>query len=196
MLALLKAIVAFGGREVKDYLLIDALWADQEGDVARDAFRVALHRLRKLLGRSDAIDIDDGRVSLESNTCAGWMPSHWKRTCDGPRRRALLSPATAGPFCRTIPTNPGALRCANACALASCGRRNSSDAQLERDGEFEAARDFYLRALDLEATAETLHQGLMRCHAALGATRGSHRRLPATVQDAGSLARRPARSRE
>ena len=69
VLALLKAIIAFGGRDVKDYLLIDALWADQEGDVARDAFRVALHRLRKLLGRTDAIVIDDGRVGFDPRLC-------------------------------------------------------------------------------------------------------------------------------
>ncbi|MBX9632238.1 MAG: hypothetical protein K2X67_17100, partial [Burkholderiales bacterium] len=69
VLALLKAIIAFGGRDVKDYLLIDALWADQEGDVARDAFRVALHRLRKLLGRPDAIVSDDGRVGVDPRVC-------------------------------------------------------------------------------------------------------------------------------
>ncbi len=69
VLALLKAIIAFGGRDVKDYLLIDALWADQEGDVAHDAFRVALHRLRRLLGRVDAIVVDDGRIGLNPAVC-------------------------------------------------------------------------------------------------------------------------------
>jgi LuxR family transcriptional regulator, maltose regulon positive regulatory protein len=37
-LALLKAMIAFGGRHVREELLIDALWPDADGDAARFAF--------------------------------------------------------------------------------------------------------------------------------------------------------------
>jgi len=169
VLALLKAIVAFGGREVKDYLLIDALWADQEGDVARDAFRVALHRLRKLLGRADAIEIDDGRVSLNQRLCrvdalaleADLRRAETPGAALAGYRGSFLPDDTAEPWSAPMRERLRARFLPDAELLG---------VQLERDGKFEAARDLYLRALDLEGTAETLHQGLMRTYAALGAT--------------------------
>jgi len=45
-LALLKALVALGGREVKETQLMDALWPDAEGDAAHKSFSVTLTRLR------------------------------------------------------------------------------------------------------------------------------------------------------
>ncbi len=71
MLALLKALICLGGREVADFQLIDALWPDTEGDAARDAFGVAMHRLRKALGNSDAIQLKEGRVSLNPRARVG-----------------------------------------------------------------------------------------------------------------------------
>lgn len=64
VLNLLQAIVAFGGEGVGRERLVEALWPDAEGDAARDAFEVTLHRLRKLLGRDDAVSLALGRVSL------------------------------------------------------------------------------------------------------------------------------------
>ena len=51
-LALLKAIIAFGGVEVPHAKLIDALWPGDEGDAGKQALGVTLVRLRKLLGRT------------------------------------------------------------------------------------------------------------------------------------------------
>ena len=42
-LALLKALIAFGGRRVREDLVMDALWPDAEGDAARVALASALH---------------------------------------------------------------------------------------------------------------------------------------------------------
>jgi LuxR family transcriptional regulator, maltose regulon positive regulatory protein len=68
-LALLKALIAFGGRGVREELLMDALWPDGEGDAARVALASALHRLRGLLGREQAILRQEGRLSLDSRHC-------------------------------------------------------------------------------------------------------------------------------
>ncbi|HZD41112.1 MAG TPA: hypothetical protein VE131_10350, partial [Terriglobales bacterium] len=54
-LALLKAIIAFGGKNVREDLLLDALWPDSDGDTAGFALTSAIHRLRKLLGHEQAI---------------------------------------------------------------------------------------------------------------------------------------------
>ena len=64
-LALLKAIVAFGGENVSVSKVIAALWPDSEGDAAHKSFTVALHRLRKLLVSDKAVRLSDGVVSLD-----------------------------------------------------------------------------------------------------------------------------------
>jgi len=63
-LGLLKTLIALGGREVREERLIDALWHDSEADAAQRALTTALHRLRALLGRSDAVTRQEGRLTL------------------------------------------------------------------------------------------------------------------------------------
>jgi LuxR family transcriptional regulator, maltose regulon positive regulatory protein len=68
-LALLKALIAFGGRSVREELVMDALWPDAEGDAARVALASALHRLRSLLGREQAVVRQEGQLSLDGRRC-------------------------------------------------------------------------------------------------------------------------------
>ena len=65
-IALLKAIIAFGGTGVPETKLMDALWSDEEGAAAREACKIALHRLRKLLGNPSTVQVENGRVSVNS----------------------------------------------------------------------------------------------------------------------------------
>jgi DNA-binding SARP family transcriptional activator len=64
-LSLLQALIALGGREVRESRLIDLLWPDAEGDAAHWAFAIALRRLRKLLGAEGALLRADGRLTLD-----------------------------------------------------------------------------------------------------------------------------------
>lgn len=64
-LQLLRAIVALGGERVQLSALQDALWPDQDGDAAKAACDVALHRLRKLLGSAEFIRLSGGTVSVD-----------------------------------------------------------------------------------------------------------------------------------
>ena len=68
-LALLKALIAFGGRTVREDLVMDALWPEAEGDAARVALASALHRLRGLLGREHAVLRQEGQLSLDTRLC-------------------------------------------------------------------------------------------------------------------------------
>ena len=68
-LALLKAIIAFGARAVREESLIDALWPDSEGDAAALALTSAIHRLRRLLAHEDAIIRKDNELSLDERYC-------------------------------------------------------------------------------------------------------------------------------
>lgn len=69
-LALLKALIAFGGQSVAQHKLVDALWPGDEADAAHDAFNVALHRLRKLLPHgAEAVLLNDGCLTLNAALC-------------------------------------------------------------------------------------------------------------------------------
>jgi hypothetical protein len=63
-LELLRALVDAGGplsREAAEA----ALWPDAEGDAAHRALDTTLHRLRRLLGRDDAVGLRDGALRLD-----------------------------------------------------------------------------------------------------------------------------------
>lgn len=70
-LELLKAVISQGGQSASTAQLTESLWPDAEGDAAANAFEVTLRRLRKLLGREDAIVLEDGRLSLNAGCC--WL---------------------------------------------------------------------------------------------------------------------------
>jgi ATP/maltotriose-dependent transcriptional regulator MalT len=105
-LALLKALVSLGGREVPEERLTDALWPDADGDLARRSLETCLYRLRKLVGRDDFVRVRERRVTLDPRWCAVdvWALEHafseadhaWKlahrcvpRAAEPPEQRAL-----------------------------------------------------------------------------------------------------------
>ncbi len=63
---MLKALLAFGGREVHAELLSQALWPDTDGDVAQNSFDVTLYRLRRVFGVKDLFIVQDRRLTLNS----------------------------------------------------------------------------------------------------------------------------------
>ena len=71
-LELLCALIAFGGSDVNQSTLIDALWPDLEGDNAQRAFQTALYRLRKFLDE-DVIIFKRGRLTLDTRRV--WIDS-------------------------------------------------------------------------------------------------------------------------
>lgn len=63
---MLKALLAFGGREVHAELLSQALWPDADGDVAQNSFDVTLYRLRRVFGIKDLFIVRDRRLTLNN----------------------------------------------------------------------------------------------------------------------------------
>jgi tetratricopeptide (TPR) repeat protein len=70
-LALLKSLIAFGGRDVREETIEDELWPEADGDIARITLKTTLSRLRHLLGSERVIDVRDGKISL--NTQQVWI---------------------------------------------------------------------------------------------------------------------------
>jgi transcriptional activator len=64
-LELLKVLIAYGGDQVAEHRITDALWPRIDGDSAHRSFTSALHRLRKLLGEDRALVLHEGRVTLD-----------------------------------------------------------------------------------------------------------------------------------
>jgi LuxR family maltose regulon positive regulatory protein len=64
-LELLQFVIAQGGERVPEEQVANALWPRVDADSAHRSFTSALHRLRKLLGRDEAVSLRDARVSLD-----------------------------------------------------------------------------------------------------------------------------------
>lgn len=67
-LALLRTLVALGGRDVPHGRVEEALWPDAEGDAAYRALKTTVHRLRRLVGEA-AIVHEGGRLGLDPRAC-------------------------------------------------------------------------------------------------------------------------------
>jgi LuxR family transcriptional regulator, maltose regulon positive regulatory protein len=173
-LALLKALIAFGGRTVREDRVLDALWPDSEGDGARVALASALHRLRGLLGREQAVLRQEGQLSLDARLC--WVDV-WAVDRLLGRAETATSP---GEFARkAADLYQGAflgdrdLELPQATALAH-GLRRRLLRQIVRAGrqcepnEPQQAVDWYEDGLRVDACAEDVYRSLMNVHHRLG----------------------------
>jgi DNA-binding SARP family transcriptional activator len=178
-LELLKALIALGPGPAREAALTEALWPDADGDDAQRALATTLFRLRRLLGRDDAITRRDGYLSLDPGVC--WVDVRALETAldqadaAAPDRRApdpvpALKAAVAlyaGPFADgaqaawAVPLRDR-LRTRVVRVLGILGRRYL-DAQ-----DWGAAADAFDRALEIQPTAEDLCRLLMQCHQRLG----------------------------
>jgi DNA-binding SARP family transcriptional activator len=66
-LELLMVLISYGGVEVSIEKIMDALWYETDGDMARSAFSTTLNRLRNLIGIKEAIQLQAGKVTLDKN---------------------------------------------------------------------------------------------------------------------------------
>lgn len=169
-IALLKVIIALGGRNVPMARVLDSLWPDEEGDRAYHAFGLALHRLRKLLGSNDAVLLDQSRLSLNPK----WVWTDVERL-----HQVLQEVLTTGnplplfaiysghlltdsdEYSWVLPARDR-LRARFIRAICDVARRSESV------GEHHRARSWYEQALQVDPFSEDLAQGLIRCHVELG----------------------------
>lgn len=161
-LELLQYVVASGGTKVSVSRVMFALWRELDGDKAKAAFSVALHRLRKLLGHADAVLLEMGQLSL--NPQLVWVDCHaFEQLVEGAAHDAERALAIySGHFLDEIEDESWLMGCRS--RLASKFRRAVT--QLARDGaahaDTRAQRLLLERALELEPVAEDLARELMR----------------------------------
>jgi ATP/maltotriose-dependent transcriptional regulator MalT/DNA-binding SARP family transcriptional activator len=87
---MLKALIAFGGREVSESQLMETLWPESEGDVAHQSLSTTLHRLRRLLGNEDTIQRQEGKLTLNPRLC--WVDV-WATERGLSRAEAVAAPS-------------------------------------------------------------------------------------------------------
>ena len=184
-LELLQALIAYGGRLVREDQLVEALWPDAEGDAAHRSFATTLHRLRKLAGHDAAIVLKGNRLSLDPRRCwvdvwaferlLGTMDSTLKENRTGTVQDDTVSRMSEkalalyrGPFLGgesgpawAIPLHER-LRSKFLRHLGELGRR------WENEGQWDRAVTLYQKGLEVERLAEEFSQRLMICHQRLG----------------------------
>jgi ATP/maltotriose-dependent transcriptional regulator MalT/two-component SAPR family response regulator len=181
---LLRALVAFGGREVSENHLTEALWPRIDSDSAHRSFTTTLHRLRKLLGEDKALVVKEGRLSLDGRYC--WLDTWaleeiltqidhllvqpWDRI-DASQLDELASTLLTlyqGPFMGGEPDRTWYLAAREQLrnrflrSLAGIARH------WEETDQCAKAIEYYQKALEADALAEGFYRHLMICYQKLG----------------------------
>jgi len=182
-IALLKALIAMGGRDVATQALCDALWPDLEGDAANEALTSALHRLRGLLGGKEVIRQLEGALSLNGQRCfvdAWTFESGVERPggeTDALRlyRGGFLQSDTEAPWSASMRER---LRGKFVRLVQSVAR------DLEAGARYDDAIELYSRGIEADQLVEPFYQGLMRSYQQLGRrseAASAYRRLRQTL---------------
>jgi len=160
-LELLKALVAHGGRNVDAAMLTALVWPDAEGDDAKTSFDSNLYRLRKLVDIDGALQLAEGKLSL--NPDLAWLDTWaFEAALDADDVNAALGLyrghflALEAPAPWTLPPRDR-LQARLVRAVLAAG-----DA-LEANRNWTAAKALYQRALEVDNLAESLYRRLMVC---------------------------------
>ena len=179
-LAMLKAMIALGGKEVKEEQLSDILWPEADGDNAHTSFITTQHRLRQLIGHENAIQHREGRVSLDGRHCwvDVWAFESLLGQADAEKKRGSVEKAVQciekaihlyeGPFLPGEPEQSWTISLRE--RLRSRFIRNLIWLGRYREDrkEWEEAIECYQRGLEVDEAVEEFYQQLMICYRELG----------------------------
>jgi LuxR family maltose regulon positive regulatory protein len=183
-LSMLKALIAFGGRDIREDLIADALWPDADGDMMHRCFATTLYRLRKLIGIHEAIDLRDGRLTLDQRYCwvdvwaferiFGEADRIWRKgtnRCNITEAVELLQSAIDiyhGNFLSGETGEPWEIAFYERLRSKFLRGTDKLGHHWESTGEWGKAVECYQRGLEVDATAEDLYGRLITCYHHLG----------------------------
>ncbi|MEW6374861.1 MAG: BTAD domain-containing putative transcriptional regulator [Thermodesulfobacteriota bacterium] len=179
-LALLKALIAFGGREVGEHQLTDALWPEANGDLAHQSFASNLHRLRQLLGFEKAILRQENHLTLDEKYCWVdiWAFEHLLEKADvqwkaGKAESAveLIEKAVGfykGPFLGQEVEQPWSMGISERLRSMFLRSVKKLGTYWMQGGQWEKTLECYQKGLEVDRLAEEFYQGLMTCYHQLG----------------------------
>lgn len=179
---LLKTLLAFGGEDVPESLLEEALWPRIDGDYAHRSFTTTLHRLRKHLPDEHCLVLKHGRLSIDPSSCwldlraFDYVAAQIERALEATRvadqtvsslARKLLD-LYRGPFMANESSVPRydtmreRLRSRFLRYIGMLARH------WESRGEWQQAATLFERAVEADGMLEGCHRRLMLCYKALG----------------------------
>jgi len=177
---LLKTLIALGGRSVSEVQITDILWPDSDGYAAHKAFAVTLHRLRELIGASEAIILSNGKLTLNAGHCwldlwaferlIGRMPGSRESGDDSEIIKNLDKALTIchGDFLESDRQEPWFIPCRLRVKSKFRSAVGMLAAHYEKKNDLERAIEVYRRGIELDILAEEFYSGLMKCYMALG----------------------------
>lgn len=171
-LNLLKAIlVSRNGVEIA--VLLDRYWPDLDGDAARNAFDLAVHRLRKFLKHKDAVVVSQGRLRLNDRAVwvdafvlAAFDETNYANEAPGDQVRRLLL-LYRGPFLADE-EDPWMFAARERLRSKLLRCVDELGDILRGSHDYGAETDLYQRVLEIEPLAEQVYRSLMRCLIAQG----------------------------
>jgi DNA-binding SARP family transcriptional activator len=184
-LALLKALIALGGRDIAEERLTDLLWPEADGDLAHKSFEMTVQRLRRLINIDKVVQLQERRLSLAKGLCwvdvrelegliektdAAWQNGHPSGEAS-PEAVLLSEKALALYKGHFLPADS-----AQAWVLTYRERMRSKFLRLvsrlglhhERALRWEKAAEVYRKGLEVDDHAEEFYQQLMVCYERLG----------------------------
>ncbi len=176
-LELLKLLIALGGREVAESRVADVLWPDTEAGQARQNFKVALHRLRKLIG-NEVLVLHEGKLTLDARQAWVDVWAFERLLNESAAHRHAGRPAAAiETGQRAIKLYQGPFLAADDQAFVLPPRERLRAKLLGQIGalgqglcQTRACTEslaLYRKGLEIDPLTESFYQGLMRCHQCL-----------------------------
>jgi DNA-binding SARP family transcriptional activator len=175
-LDLLKALIAFGGSDVPEEQLTDALWPEADGDQAHKSLETTLSRLRRLLGGEEFIKYRARQLSINPLCC--WVDS--LALGQLVERIMTTSPDQAIPHCeKALALHKGPFLPADTALPWAVTSRETLKNRLlkiaitagrhhEQGGDWERAAEYYYKGIETDNLAEEFYRRLMVCHGKLG----------------------------
>jgi len=189
-LALLQAIIAFGGRDVAEEKVMEALWPDEDGDAAHRVLNTTIYRLRRILGNTASIVQTGGKLALNPELC--WtdvsafehgLARNAARNDEADEIRKQCVELYRGAFLGQQECDAWAIACRERLRTKFVLAVGAVSRHLEEEGRWQEAIERYLNGIDADNLVESFYQGLMRCYGHLdqGAeVAGIYRRLKKT----------------
>ncbi len=190
-LDMLKAIVSFGGKDITEERISDALWPNADGDRAHSAFGATLNRLRRLLGNDSAVGLHKGLVTLDTGYCRvdAFAVGHaivqaedaWKlmeRAGSGSPLKDAADDALRLTD-KAIALYTGDFLASDTDQVWTASRRehlkskiisllSKAGSHYERTGQWNKALGYFNKGLEMDSLLEGFYREIMRCHLHLG----------------------------
>ncbi len=179
-LALLKVLIALGGKGIKAEQVSDLLWPEAEGDDAYHSLLTNLHRLRRLIGHEEAVQFSEGRLTLDRRSCwvDAWAFESLLDEAESERGKGSSGMAAQriekaaslykGPFLAGEIDEPWLISPRERMKSKFARSLTCLGSHWQKSKEWEKAVECYLRGLEIDDLAEELYQELMACYQCMG----------------------------